>query len=97
MSRTKKPRPAPALTWDAAIHALVGAQGSEAARAVALRTGLLLCLRAQVPDHESPLDLLPAQSRAFLASLPPALVPAGRETLAALSALSPRRRARRGR
>lgn len=89
MSRRKKPRPTRAPTWDDTIDALVGDQGREAARAIALRTGLLLVLRAQVPERASPAGLTVRDERAFVAALPCALAPAGRDTLRALRALTP--------
>lgn len=101
MKSTKKQQPGAPATWDAALHALVGAQGQEAASAVALTTGLVLALRVSAPDVASPADLSAAQARGFLGELPRPLVPAGKDTLRALRrvAQSPHtsaRRARRG-
>ena len=100
MSRKKSTRkqPSTSQTWDAALHALVGAQGQEAASAVALTTGLVLALRASALDVASPADLSAAQVRAFLGELPRPLVPAGRDTLRALRRATqpPRTRAGRG-
>lgn len=101
-ARPKKPTPptkAPPMAWNAAVCALVEEEACELGAALALRTGLLLLLRAHVSDATSPAELTAAQEQSFLARLPESLRSAGRETLRALHGLVPpaRRRARRSR
>lgn len=97
--RPKRPTQAPPMAWEAAVHALLEEKACELGRALALRTGLLLLLRAHVSDADSPAELTAAQERSFVARLPEKLHPAGRETLRALHDLVPpaRRRAQRSR
>jgi hypothetical protein len=87
------------MAWEAAVHALLEEEACALGRALALRTGLLLLLRAHVSDATSPAELTAARERSFLARLPKSMRAAGRETLRALQDLVPpaRRRARRGR
>jgi len=95
----KRPTKAPPMAWEAAIHALLEEEACGLGRALALRTGLLLLLRAHVSDTTSPAELTAAQERSFMARPPESMRPVGRETLRALHDLVPpaRRRARRGR
>jgi len=97
--KPKRPAKAPPMAREAAVHALLEEEACELGRALALRTGLLLLLRAHVAEASPPAELTAAQERSFLARLPESMRPAGRETLRALHDLVPpaRRRARRGR